>query len=357
MYIIGLYLKSKSIEEAIDILKNRDIMELYGESYCYLESFISKTKLYYYIMLNNLINSVNYFYNSTLRDGIKAFFKVYNYSYDALNNVITTDYDLCVGRINLCGIEYINKYIECVNYENIFCKKFNDLKIDSLLKKRYGNYKSLPINIFKEVFLGSLLLNYFNKVIYSLDIFSIDISILYSDYEKGLFIKLLKDSYINLLEKLSLSKCLYYDKCFKIVNDELLYFFENKSLEKFFMRCNTGEIMYVLNNKMSDKEFNLLISNVVNSSDRVSMVLNNSKSLLDVLDIIREVYFSSCELLDIFKHLSIIEIMVLKKFYSDNFCDNNVFDELNRYISTLSYSSMMIINNNYMYVKIIMDIN
>ena len=72
------------------------------------------------IFLNNITEIDNYFYNATLKDGIKGFFKLYNYSYDAHTITISVDYETCIGRPNLYGMEFINKYLEFINYENIF---------------------------------------------------------------------------------------------------------------------------------------------------------------------------------------------------------------------------------------------
>ena len=73
------------------------------------------------IFKNNLIKTNNYFYNTTLKEGIKAFFKIYNFSYDACNINITADYEP-LNRPNLYGIEFISKYLEYINYENIFVR-------------------------------------------------------------------------------------------------------------------------------------------------------------------------------------------------------------------------------------------
>ena len=125
LYIIGLFLKEKSLKESINILLNSDINSLYEKSKNYLISFINKTKLFYKItFLNNLISTPNYFYNSTLNSGIEAFFKNYNYEYDASNIIITVDYMPFIKDIKRVGIEFIKEYLRYINYENKFCKRF-----------------------------------------------------------------------------------------------------------------------------------------------------------------------------------------------------------------------------------------
>ena len=122
LWIIGLYLKQYKKDKIIDILLKEDINNIYNKSEEYLKDKINKTKMFYNtIFKNNLIKTNNYFYNTTLKEGIKAFFKIYNFSYDACNINITADYEP-LNRPNLYGIEFISKYLEYINYENIFVR-------------------------------------------------------------------------------------------------------------------------------------------------------------------------------------------------------------------------------------------
>lgn len=158
----------------------------------------------------------NYFYNSTLKNGIDAFFKNYNSSYDACNINITVDYEAMIGSPNLLGIEFISKYLEYINYENAFCNKFNVTDIKCLLEKIYGNYQELPVNIFETVFMISLILEYQKCNVFTLNVSDIDIDDLYYDTSIDEFYNELHKSYINLMNKLSLNSNYYYDKCYQL---------------------------------------------------------------------------------------------------------------------------------------------
>ena len=126
LYVLGLYLKNRLIEESIIILLSEDIIELYTKSRKELEKRIEKIKLFYnVVVLNNLVNTDNYFYNATLKQGIKGFFKLYNPDYMAYNINITVDYELFLFRPNSKGIEFIEEYLKYINIENIFCQKFD----------------------------------------------------------------------------------------------------------------------------------------------------------------------------------------------------------------------------------------
>ena len=216
LWVIGLYLKTKELKESVAILKNEDIVSIYDCGKNILDNYISKTKFFYYMMRNRFIKNDNYFYNSTLKDGIQGFFKIYNKSYDAKNICITVDYEAFLERPKLYGIEFINKYLEYINYENIFCKKFNEEKIVNLLKKVYKKYEDLPINIFEIVFMISLLCEYQNLKALDLDIDNINIQSIYDDFytNKEYLKNNLKSSFIKLKEKLHIKDNYYLNNCF-----------------------------------------------------------------------------------------------------------------------------------------------
>lgn len=149
---------SISYNEAVNINNsNIYVIKLY-----LCDKNINEQKIFYNtIFKNNMINTKNYYYNSTLYEGINIFFKKYNYSYDSTNYIITVDYNTYILRSNYLGIEFINDYLSKINHENIFCNKFNN--IDNLLIKLYFNYIDLPINIFEIVLTKVIILEYLNK--------------------------------------------------------------------------------------------------------------------------------------------------------------------------------------------------
>ena len=78
-YVIKLYSSNKTINEQRDILLNNDIIDIYNKSNDNIIRLFNKTKLFYNtIFKNNMINTKNYYYNSTLYEGIDVFFKKYN---------------------------------------------------------------------------------------------------------------------------------------------------------------------------------------------------------------------------------------------------------------------------------------
>lgn len=221
IYTIESYLKSQNVEEIIYLIKNMNLKDLYFISYKYLQNVFIKTKLFYNsIFKSNLIKTNNYYYNSTLKKGLKAFFENYNYTYDALNTIITFDYlPLIVPESK--GIFFVKEYLEFINYENIFIVRFN-LNIDK--------YKNVPLNIFKLVLKKALLFKYLNLDIYNLDQ-KVDFSKIYEDLENNILN--LKKSLENLKENLKLSSNIneYLDRSFIIIEKEILINLKNRTLK------------------------------------------------------------------------------------------------------------------------------
>lgn len=132
------------------------------------------------------------------------------------------------------GIEFINKYLECINYENIYYKKFNYKNIELMLKKKYVKYENIIINIFSDVFLVSILLKYSNRYIYSLDIDLIHIDKIYNEFND---IEKFKDRFCECFMKLkdefrfNQEVNNYLDKYYFIIIKTIIYFIYNKKFE------------------------------------------------------------------------------------------------------------------------------
>lgn len=83
LYMLGLYLKNKTINESLKELFNKNLLPLYNKSKEYLISLVNKTKFFYKtIFKSNMLNVNNHFYNITFNEGIEAFFNKYNTSYE-----------------------------------------------------------------------------------------------------------------------------------------------------------------------------------------------------------------------------------------------------------------------------------
>ena len=303
LYVLGLYLKNRLIEESIIILLSEDIIELYTKSRKELEKRIEKIKLFYnVVVLNNLVNTDNYFYNATLKQGIKGFFKLYNPDYMAYNINITVDYELFLFRPNSKGIEFIEEYLKYINIENIFCQKF-----DYVLSN-----KDLPISIYEMVFTKAIIENT-------------------NGFDRNSLLK----AYQKLKEEKKLNNE-YYDNSAVIIIDKIIFNYKNNTLEQI-----EKKIMYKPNPKMNTLKYMQLIDELTNDMNG-DAIINNISSILDLIDIFDSFNIPTIELNKIFNSLNLVEIMVLKNYYS--LCDSYIIKELDNYIL---HNNKIIILNNY----------
>lgn len=106
---------------------------------------------------------------------------------------------------------------------------------------------------------------------------------------------------------------------------------------------------------MNDMQYIELISKLRNSnnSDRIYTIINSVKCIFDVVSIANDLYFSDTEIMDLFSHFKLIELMALKKYCIDNDEDQEFSDKLNTYIVTLDNNKINFINNNYSYIQLI----
>lgn len=102
-----------------------------------------------------MITTQNETYNDTIIKGIKGFFKIYDPDYNARDMKITADYPLynnLIGKIE--GVEFIEKYLESLYYENEFCKTIPN--VEETLQRYSKGYKNLIINIFSVTLMTTL---------------------------------------------------------------------------------------------------------------------------------------------------------------------------------------------------------
>ncbi|MEL7608935.1 MAG: DUF6179 domain-containing protein [Bacillota bacterium] len=151
-YTIGLWLKSlPSADAAVAAVQETAVAELYARGRRLLGKKIKAARLLYMMVLKNKLNTDNHTYNATLAEGIEGFFKIYDADFCAQDIRITADYPLCNPVTGLAGIEFIEKYLTALYYENAFCKRFGANEIHRLLLGFDENYRELVFNIFEQV--------------------------------------------------------------------------------------------------------------------------------------------------------------------------------------------------------------
>lgn len=152
LYTVGIYLKRFSPDDGINEMINKNFIDMYADGKKLIYRKIKVAKSLYYKVIKTKLFTENKTYNSTLVGGISGFFKIYDPEFEAYNIKITADYPLynnIIGKYD--GIEFIEKYLQSISYENELCNTFLSEDIESLLTRYSTEYRNLVINVFQLV--------------------------------------------------------------------------------------------------------------------------------------------------------------------------------------------------------------
>lgn len=104
------------------------------------------------------------FYRSTVIDGIASFFKLYDPLFGGQELHITADYPTCLGRPSVCGIEFIESYLQRIQAENDFLQLFPAQNVHVFLEKLVPGYAETPMNLFEPVFCRAAYLRHAQRI-------------------------------------------------------------------------------------------------------------------------------------------------------------------------------------------------
>jgi len=157
LFVVGLRLKTcPHPDDALALLLHTPAQQLFDEGMALLRRKLQRTKLVHTHLTKTLLHTPNVYYRSTLADGIRGFFKLYDPRFGAQEIHITADYPAFLPPTGLVGIEFMAWYTEVLTFENDFCRHFDDAAIDRLLRGIYGPYEELLINLYEPVLLTAL---------------------------------------------------------------------------------------------------------------------------------------------------------------------------------------------------------
>ena len=159
MFSVSMALKVElTPEDALKKLKRTQIRTLFAEG----QKLIGRKTLICRVMhkklCKQLFDTPNVFYRSTVIDGIAGFFKLYDPLFGGQILHITADYPTCLGRPGVCGIEFIESYLQRIRAENDFLRLFPAKNVHVFLKKLVPTYAETPMNLFEPVFCHAALL-------------------------------------------------------------------------------------------------------------------------------------------------------------------------------------------------------
>ena len=329
LYTIGIWLKSfQSVDDAIKELKGTKIRDIYNYGRNKIDTLLRSTNHIHKMVIQNMIHTENHTYSSTVIDGIKGFFKLYNPDFEAQEIHITADYPLCNQVENLAGIEFIQKYLECIYYENVFCSHFSTDNIHHMLCGYDIGYKDLVINIFEQVLTTAIGCNLAGIDAVNLNISEDQINILYDllyNKSKEDIEEIILKANENLQEELSINSIplkQYMKKSLSSIISVVCHAVKANTLEKVFIAQKYPELNPKLNfsfgDKMDDKLYRITIEEIMQCrflSDKISIIKNSIHSLADLEELFFDAELSVDEITEVFKELELIELSALAKHH------------------------------------------
>lgn len=152
-YAIGIELKhAQTADDAARLLASVPLKELHAQGIRRIKKEMGMAKLMQKRILSRLFPTPNHFYRGTIEGGVNGFFKLYRPQFGAQETHITADYPVCIGKIELCGIEFMVKYLSCIDAENAFMCRFDPEKVHRMMLSESREYADCPLNLFEPVF-------------------------------------------------------------------------------------------------------------------------------------------------------------------------------------------------------------
>ena len=183
MFVLGVQLKTyPTPEQAVELLKLKPLKSLFENGLKLVRSKMAISRRLQKQIADNLLDTPNVYYRSTIVDGINGFFKLYRPQFTAHEIHITADYPVLAGRPELNGIEFIEQYLRCIEAENAFCRCFAAEDIHDLLCGLTPDYPQIPMNLFEPVLLSALGLILVNRNPVLLDLHQRDIDLLQQQF-------------------------------------------------------------------------------------------------------------------------------------------------------------------------------
>lgn len=335
IFTLGLYLKSfiNSIDAVLE-LQNNSIEKLYRCALKQIDSMIKSTKSTHSVLINQLIETQNIFYQDTIKDGILGFFKLYYPEFGAHEIHITADYPLFNPAPKLLGIEFIKLYVEMSYYENKFCSFFATDIIHNLLKGYENDYQEMLINIYEIVLcaaIGCILL----------DLNPSDLNITHKGliHLQKMFSSMPKESIIDTINK-AIDKLVRHYNCsskltqyiqnsVKIISKKIETAIEYNTLNDIFSipftTNDSKKITFSFGIKISNNKYRIILDEIQQCrylQDKLNIIKQNILSLADLEDLLLDAELDKKEVAAIINMLSLTEIAALcKKYHINNKID------------------------------------
>ena len=352
VFVLGIDLKNfDSRLAALDYLLNTPFGGIFAKGQEIISAKISYAKLLFRKIEKNLFRTENVFWNVTL-NGIKGFFAFYTPSFFAAETHITADYPPFFGYPDSVGIEFICDYLKAIYYENSFLNKFPPDNVDKLLKRREGEYKSAPLNLFEPVFAAAICAKISGEPTFEL---------IADEMKVGEFIaeKSSQESLARIAEE-TLDELEIFGETRNYALRAAPKIFRSLSAAKsngangngplgrmFLPRRDTafgiGSVTLSYGERMSDEKYaNLLnsLADAENAETKKKLIIENVASFADLFEVVVDADFSAEELAEIFSALPLEVVAgLIRRFASAELStdkrERNVFFALTNFEKSL----------------------
>lgn len=332
LYTLGIWLKSyPCADDAAQALREEKIFDLYKKGRKRIDGKLNAARHLHLLVMSNLTPTENYTYNATVTEAVKGFFKLYNPDYSAHEIHITADYPLCIQVENLAGIEFIQKYLGAVYYENIFCRCFSAEAIHHLLCGLDENYRDLVINLFEQVLTAALGCKLAGIRALELNISEVQRRYLQENLSRksaAEIAEMILRAKEDLLEEISPQNSSvkntylqrYIDRCLPGIVSCICHAVEENTLDKVFVTPKHPELApklyFSFGIKMKDEEYREVVNEIMQCrylSDRISIIKSRIRSLADLEDLFLDAELSPDESKAVLNGLETAEIVALAK--------------------------------------------
>ena len=326
LFTIGLWLKTcVSPDDAIIALQNEPINEIYQKGCERIDTILASAKATHAKLMEQLVDTPNVFYRSTIDGGITGFFKLYYPDFAAHEIHITADYPAFNPIPKLAGIEFIQSYLDCLYYENLFCGYFAADDIHHLLCGYVEGYAEHVINIYEPVLLAVL-----GCTIAGTSARRLDISETESDYLHRLFTGMRRDKIAKTIHEAAtelarLFACShgliqYIRNSLPMIISRIGTAVQGHTLDRVFIRPafpeNRPRITFSFGDKMENEEYRKVIEEVRQcryTQDKIAMIKEHINSLADLEDTLLDAELNEEEIHGVLCMLSLPEIAALSK--------------------------------------------
>lgn len=155
-FTLGIYYKTLPLADAADELKNRPLQHAFTVGQKTIAKKVNVCRLTHRTLTKRLFDTPNEFYRSTVVDGISGFFKLYRPEFAAHTIGITADYPTMCGERDLCGIEFIERYLHNLFFENEFLCTFANDTVHDCLKRYDSAFVGVPMNLCEPILNAAL---------------------------------------------------------------------------------------------------------------------------------------------------------------------------------------------------------